>query len=177
MLVSIDEARRIGDELNVNWAVVDVAGFRDAINAEGTEHSDVVKEDATLAARIVIAHLREAPDYYELLAKLEAESNSVWENCEKPSPTFGGGKHRAGLWIAVAVIAVLCIIALVAGYRYWSSRRDTFLGGERHRNIFRRSGPLTGSLADYYVQYDPAYAPYSVDQCEINPSSCAGILL
>lgn len=112
MLISLDETRRIGDALNINWDTVNDVDFRDAINIEYSEHRDV-----TLAARIAIAHLREMPDYYKLMATLDSDSDLVWAACVKPS-LISVQKYRAAIWLAIAVIAILIIIAGYTQFQY-----------------------------------------------------------
>jgi hypothetical protein len=75
-------ARRLGEELGINWATSDfgVAQFQAGIEVE-KEHGpggpagragDVTHGDLLPTAKIALAHLREAPDYYVRLAALEA---------------------------------------------------------------------------------------------------------
>lgn len=88
---SVEDAKRIGDDLGVDWGEVDVEEFRMGLGVE-TEHDqgdnvDVVKTDADLG-RIALAHLRERPDYYTALkAHVEPEEGrmgrTVW-NADQP---------------------------------------------------------------------------------------------
>ena len=71
---SKDQAKQIGDSVGVNWSKVDLEQFRKGLGVE-SEHDkndelDVVKNKKDLA-KIVLAHLRELPDYYDRLAKAE----------------------------------------------------------------------------------------------------------
>lgn len=73
---SADEAKEIGDSLSVDWDKVDLKQFRRGLEVE-SEHDkndelDVVKNKKDLA-KIVLAHLRELPDYYTKLDKMEKE--------------------------------------------------------------------------------------------------------
>jgi hypothetical protein len=82
---SKDQAKHIGDKLSVDWSKVDINQFILGLSVE-SEHDDggkldVVDSDADLA-KIVLAHLRELPDYYSKLKKVEEEvpANSISGN-------------------------------------------------------------------------------------------------
>lgn len=81
--ISVDEAKRIGSTLGVNWAKVDVDQFRRGLEVE-FEHgshdpeTNVTNDDASLTGKIAWAHLKEFPDYYTRLDKLEAEADAYW---------------------------------------------------------------------------------------------------
>ena len=75
-----DEARLLGSTLGVRWeeSPFDVEQFRQGLDVE-LEHgrrdadTNVTDEDPLLTAKISLAHLRELPDYYTRLARMEAE--------------------------------------------------------------------------------------------------------
>ncbi len=81
--ISPDEARRIGDSLHILWGTVDLAEFRRGLEVE-FEHglrdseTNVTNDDELLTAKIAWAHLKEFPDYYTRLDKLEAEADAYW---------------------------------------------------------------------------------------------------
>jgi len=64
------DAKALGDKLKVNWKKVDLGEFKKGLRVE-TEHSDVTKGDPIKTAKIALAHLKEAPDYYTKLKKVE----------------------------------------------------------------------------------------------------------
>lgn len=73
---SKDDAKKLGDKLNVNWNKVDLSQFTVGLGVE-SEHDDgseldVVDSDLDLA-KIVLAHLKELPDYYTKLKKVEED--------------------------------------------------------------------------------------------------------
>lgn len=78
-----DEARLLGSMLGIVWATsrFDVDSFRRGLGVE-LEHgsrdprTDVTHDDPVLTAKIALAHLRELPDYYERLARMEAEGRA-----------------------------------------------------------------------------------------------------
>ena len=81
--VTVDEAKRIGSTLGVDWAKVDVDQFRRGLEVEfehGTHdlETNVTNDDAVLTGKIAWAHLKEFPDYYTRLDKLEAEADAYW---------------------------------------------------------------------------------------------------
>lgn len=81
---SVEEAKSIGDRLQVDWDKVDLEQFRMGLAVE-LEHgsrdveTDVTHNDPVLTGKIALAHLYEFPDYYTRLAKMEAEAEAYWE--------------------------------------------------------------------------------------------------
>ncbi len=79
------EAKEIGDALGVDWAKVDLEQFRMGLEVE-LEHgardpeTNVTNNDRLLTGKIALAHLKEFPDYYTRLEKLEADAETYWEN-------------------------------------------------------------------------------------------------
>ena len=75
-----EEARSLGAMLGVRWeeSPFDVEEFRQGLDVE-LEHgrrdanTNVTDDDPLLTAKISLAHLRELPDYYTRLARMEAE--------------------------------------------------------------------------------------------------------
>lgn len=80
-----EEAKQIGDDLGINWDVVDLEEFRMGLGVE-IEHgshdpeTNVTDDDEILTGKIALAHLREFPDYYTRLEKLEDEAEEYWSN-------------------------------------------------------------------------------------------------
>ena len=81
--ISIDEAQRIGATLGIDWAKIDLYQFQRGIQVE-FEHgahdpeTNVTNDDVVLTGKIAWAHLKEFPDYYTRLARLEAEADAYW---------------------------------------------------------------------------------------------------
>jgi hypothetical protein len=81
---SIDEARAIGTRIGIAWETspFDVEEFREGMNVE-LEHgsrdpeTDVTGSDPVVTGKIAWAHLKEFPDYYTRLTKMEAEAAGV----------------------------------------------------------------------------------------------------
>jgi hypothetical protein len=80
---SIEEAKRVGDAIGVDWSRFDLEQYRAGMDVE-FEHgshdpqTDVTGDDPILTGKIVLAHMKEYPDYYERLARLEAEAEDYW---------------------------------------------------------------------------------------------------
>ena len=82
-----DEARTIGRQLGIDWSSspFDVEQFRSGMDVE-LEHgrqdpeTNVTNDDIVTTGKIALAHLREYPDYYTRLAKLEAEAEAYWSS-------------------------------------------------------------------------------------------------
>jgi hypothetical protein len=76
-----DEARRIGEEIGIEWASspFDVEQFRSGMDVE-LEHglhdllTNVTGDEPIVTGKIALAHLKEFPDYYTRLARMEAEA-------------------------------------------------------------------------------------------------------
>ena len=78
-----DEARQVGATLGLDWEKIDLEQFRRGLEVE-LEHgardpeTNVTNDDLTLTGKIAWAHLKEFPDYYTRLDKLEAEADAYW---------------------------------------------------------------------------------------------------
>ena len=78
MQFSREEARKIGDNLGIDWSKVDFEEFLMGLQVElehGNEdpRTNVTNNDPILTGKIAWAHLNELPDYYTRLKKLENE--------------------------------------------------------------------------------------------------------
>ena len=79
-----EEAKRVGEELGINWSKFDVEQFRMGLDVElehGTVDSktNVTNDDEMTTGKIALAHLNEFPDYYTRLEKMEKEGEDYWE--------------------------------------------------------------------------------------------------
>jgi uncharacterized protein DUF5661 len=78
MQFSREEARKIGDNLGIDWSKIDFEQFMMGLEVE-LEHgnidprTNVTNNDPILTGKIAWAHLNELPDYYTRLKKLEHE--------------------------------------------------------------------------------------------------------
>lgn len=76
-----DEAKSIGDKIGIDFSVYDLEQFRMGLEVE-MEHgsvdpeTDVTGGDELSTGKIAWAHLKEIPDYYTRLLKMEKESGS-----------------------------------------------------------------------------------------------------
>lgn len=86
--MSAEEARSLGDALGLDWAAIDLEQFRRGLEVE-LEHgahdpeTDVTHDDLFLTGKIAWAHLKEFPDYYTRLDRLEAEADAYWAERRK----------------------------------------------------------------------------------------------
>jgi len=69
--ISLQQAKRIGDRLNVNWNKVEIKEFQQGLKVE-LEHRNVTKGNLLLTGKIALAHLKELPDYYTRLKRMES---------------------------------------------------------------------------------------------------------
>ena len=72
--VSPDLARQTAKQLDIDFSNEKFTfdAFVEGMRVE-MEHKDVTHGDPTMTAKIALAHLREKPDYYTLLSKLEKQ--------------------------------------------------------------------------------------------------------
>jgi hypothetical protein len=85
---SSEEARRVGDQIGVDWSRFDLEQFRSGMDVE-LEHgshdpqTDVTHDDPIVTGKIALAHMKEFPDYYERLERMEAEAERDWSTRER----------------------------------------------------------------------------------------------
>ena len=77
------EAKRVGDEIGADWSRFDLEQFRLGMDVE-YEHgshdpqTDVTGDDPVLTGKIALAHMKEFPDYYVRLERMEEEAARDW---------------------------------------------------------------------------------------------------
>lgn len=82
--IGVEEARKIGATLGIDWKKFDLEQFRQGLEVE-FEHgardpeTNVTNDDPVLTGKIAWAHLKEFPDYYTRLARLETEADAYWK--------------------------------------------------------------------------------------------------
>ena len=80
---TLDEATRVGDEIGVDWNRFDLEQFRAGMDVE-YEHgkrdpqTDVTGDDPVVTGKIALAHMKEFPDYYDRLQRMEHEAEQDW---------------------------------------------------------------------------------------------------
>jgi len=82
-----NDAKVIGEDIGIDWKEVKLEEFTKGINVEfehGTRfpETDVTNDDKILTGKIAWAHLKEFPDYYTRLEKLETKAKEHWKNKE-----------------------------------------------------------------------------------------------
>ncbi len=81
--IGADEAREVGASLDIDWEKIDLEQFRRGLEVE-LEHgardpqTNVTNDDLGLTGKIAWAHLKEFPDYYTRLDRLESEADAYW---------------------------------------------------------------------------------------------------
>ncbi len=79
--VTPEEAKQVGDNIGINWQVYDLEQFRMGLEVE-SEHgshdpqTNVTHDDMDITGKIAWAHLKEIPDYYTRLKRMEEEAGS-----------------------------------------------------------------------------------------------------
>lgn len=80
-----EEAKKIGEEIGVDWSLFDVEQFRMGMDVE-LEHglidsnTNVSNDDPLTTGKIALAHLNEIRDYYTRLEVMEEEGEAFWES-------------------------------------------------------------------------------------------------
>jgi len=79
-----EKAKEIGDALGMDWTVYDLEQFRYGMDVElehGTQdpQTNVTNDDPLTTGKIALAHMKEFPDYYVRLEKMEEEAEEEWE--------------------------------------------------------------------------------------------------
>ena len=79
-----EEAKKIGEELEIDWSKFDVEQFRMGMNVElehglVDSHTNVTNDNPLMTGKIALAHLNEFSDYYTRLEKMEKEAEKYWE--------------------------------------------------------------------------------------------------
>jgi hypothetical protein len=79
-----EQAKKIGNELGINWDKFDVEQFRQGMDVE-LEHglidpkTNITNNDSLATGKIALAHLNELPDYYTRLEEVEGEAEKYWK--------------------------------------------------------------------------------------------------
>lgn len=87
---TFDKAKQIGDALKIDWNKFDVEQFWMGLEVE-LEHgardpeTNVTGDDPLLTGKIALAHLKEFPDYYTRLLKMETEADEFWAEAQGSS--------------------------------------------------------------------------------------------
>lgn len=84
---SEEEARTVGYSIGIDWKHVDLEQFRLglAVEMEHGSHdpeTNVIGDDPHLAGKIAWAHIKEIPDYYTRLIKMEIEAENEMKSDE-----------------------------------------------------------------------------------------------
>lgn len=79
-----EEARRIGDQIGIDWNQYSLEEFRMGLAIE-LEHgihdpqTNVTGDDEVATGKIALAHLKEIRDYYTRLLAMEHDAEAYWE--------------------------------------------------------------------------------------------------
>ena len=85
--INTQDAKEIGDDLGINWNEVNLEEFTKGVNVElehGTRYpeTNVTNNDRKMTGKIAWAHLKEFPDYYQRLEKMEEEAEAYWKKAD-----------------------------------------------------------------------------------------------
>jgi hypothetical protein len=81
---TVEEAKRIGEALGIDWSKFDIEQFRMGLDVE-LDHgkrdpsTNVTQDDEVLTGKIALAHLNEFPDYYTRPQKMETETENTYK--------------------------------------------------------------------------------------------------
>jgi hypothetical protein len=102
----IEEAKQIGEILNIYWEKFDIHQFVAGLNVElehglRTPATDITHDDPIATGKIALAHLNEVPDYYRRLAAMKKETvqrttvRSKTENGNRPKHNGSTGVYQS----------------------------------------------------------------------------------
>ena len=79
--ISIDQAKRVGESLHIDWEQVDLEEFRQGLMGKHKPEAidpetGLTYDSVLLTGKVVLAHMEEFPDYSTRLAKLNEEANN-----------------------------------------------------------------------------------------------------
>jgi hypothetical protein len=80
----LDEAKKVGDKLGVDWTSIEPEQFRQGLEFE-FEHgsqfpeTDITHDDPLVTGQLAWAHLKDIPDYYTRLEDMVSEAQAYWE--------------------------------------------------------------------------------------------------
>lgn len=123
---SIEEAREIGDRIGVDWNETSLEEFRAGLSVElehGTHdpQTNVTSDDAVATGKIALAHLKELPDYYTRLTKMEAAAGTPDAEPRLTGPGTSS-KRIAGLLLLLAGVAIL--MGIITAETQYPAARD-----------------------------------------------------
>lgn len=78
------QAIKLGRQHKLNFKVVPFEEWHEGLNIE-LEHKNVTHGSLETTALIALAHIREFPDYYKYLIKLEKARERYWKSKKKPN--------------------------------------------------------------------------------------------
>jgi len=83
--LNLTDAKQIGNDLGIDWNEVKIEEFLKGLNVElehGTKYpeTNITNNDKGLTGKIAWAHLKEFPDYYTRLEKMEKEADTYWKS-------------------------------------------------------------------------------------------------
>lgn len=82
---SAEEAKQIGDSIGIDWNKYNLEQFRLGLSVE-LEHglndpeTNVTNDNLQTTGKIAWAHIKEIPDYYTWLIKMEKEAEATHES-------------------------------------------------------------------------------------------------
>lgn len=108
--LNLSHAKKIGDEIGVDWELVDLGEFLQGIKEE-QEHSGILGGEKTKviekldyhgSGKIAYEHLLEVPNYYTMLEELEEKGEELYPSVEaKKAWVAKMRKKHANFWESV----------------------------------------------------------------------------
>ncbi len=83
-MIDLKISKKLALIFKIDLKIVGVKQWHRGLNIE-LEHRDITNENLILTAKIAIAHLKEYPDYYKRLMRLEKNAENYWSKREKPN--------------------------------------------------------------------------------------------
>jgi len=152
MKVTLEDAKKIGESLRVNFDVITPQMLMDGMNVElehGTvdKRTNVTNDDLVLTAKIALAHFAEGTNYYEKLHEMEKGLKSN-PNIFLPESSFSYLNLILILVIAASVIFAIYYINKKKSemFNIIKNRTYSFLNKYKYRSV---KAPLVNGIRKY----------------------------
>lgn len=108
--LTLKRAKEVGDEIGVDWNIVDLGQFIQGIKEEmehGSEYGSATKvhdDDYVTSGRIAYVHLIERPDYYTALEIMEQEGDEKFNESDESKKKWVADQRSKyqSVWDSVA---------------------------------------------------------------------------
>ena len=132
--------KQMGDKIGVDWSKIDIEQLKQGIKIE-QEHGDTVKNDPETIAKIAIDHLKEFPDYYTRLSKIENnEFYAMMDKFYEFACEYLELDDNCEIELKNDIAEASKLFGKTAAYSPDSSTITLFIGGRHPKDVLRSLG-------------------------------------